>query len=57
MDDFKFLYLCDRKACENCNKKCQHTSDIKHAVNRDCFDGCMFQFSEHENETYFIEVE
>ena len=27
------LYICDRKACENCNKECKHTTDIRHAVN------------------------
>ena len=27
------LYLCDRKACENCSDICKHTSDIRHAVN------------------------
>lgn len=27
------LYLCDRKACENCNSECKHTTDIQHAVN------------------------
>ena len=57
MGDFEFLYLCDRKACDYCDEKCRHTSDIEHAVNRHCFDGCMFQFSEHVNGTYFIEVE
>ena len=27
------LYLCDRKACENCSGICKHTTDIRHAVN------------------------
>ena len=27
------LYICDRKACENCNKECKHTTDIRHAAN------------------------
>ena len=28
------LYLCDRKACENCAYPlCKHTTDISHAVN------------------------
>lgn len=26
------LYVCDRKACENCSPGCTHTSDINHAV-------------------------
>lgn len=28
------LYLCDRKACDNCSYPlCNHTTDISHAVN------------------------
>lgn len=28
------LYLCDRRACNNCSyPKCKHTSDIRHAKN------------------------
>ena len=28
------LYLCDRKACDNCSyPKCKHTSDFRHAKN------------------------
>lgn len=27
------LYLCDRRACENCNAECKYTTDIKHAKN------------------------
>lgn len=28
------LYLCDRRACDNCSwPECQHTLDIAHAVN------------------------
>lgn len=27
------LYLCDRKACENCSDICKHTTDIRHAIN------------------------
>ena len=61
MGDFEFLYLCDQKACENCNGECRHTSDIEHAVNRDCFDGCMFQFFEffegEDKTSYLVEVE
>ena len=30
------LYLCDRKACDNCSYPlCNHTTDISHAFNRD----------------------
>jgi len=29
----EILYLCDRKACENCSPECRHTTDIYHAVN------------------------
>ena len=28
----KVLYLCDRKACENCNPDCRYTHDISHAI-------------------------
>lgn len=28
------LYLCDQKACKECNPgQCRHTTDINHAVN------------------------
>ena len=27
------LYICDRKACDNCSDMCKHTTDIRHAVN------------------------
>ena len=27
----KIMYVCDRKACENCQKECHYTSDINHA--------------------------
>ena len=57
MGDFEFLYLCDQKACENCNGECRHTSDIDHAVHRHSFNGCRFEFFEVENGTYFIELE
>lgn len=30
-----FLYICDRKQCENCSDECKHTSNILHAVNND----------------------
>ena len=46
MGDFEVLYICDRKACENCSEECHHTSDIEHAVNRYDFNGRMFQFLE-----------
>lgn len=29
----RVYYLCDRKACDLCGNNCEHTSDIKHAVN------------------------
>lgn len=28
----EILYVCDRKACENCNPFCYYTADIEHAV-------------------------
>ena len=46
------LYLCDRKACENCHEECKHTSDIRHAVNfeQDHADGVeVGNFWEKEN--------
>jgi len=33
------LYLCDRKACEQCNPECQHTKDIYHAINFEKYEG------------------
>lgn len=46
------LYLCDRKACENCHEECKHTSDIRHAINfeQDHADGVeVGNFWEKEN--------
>lgn len=43
MGDFDILYLCDRKACENCHEECRHTPDIKHAVHRYTLNGRKFQ--------------
>lgn len=41
----KIFYLCDGKACENCNSiaggECKHTCDISHAKNFE-FDGYSF---------------
>ena len=54
MGDFDILYICDRKACENCYEECKHTNDIEHAVNRYCFNGRMFQFVEGGNRTGFF---
>lgn len=31
--EIKIAYVCDRKACENCNPECFHTFDISHARN------------------------
>ena len=37
MNKIKVAYLCDRKACDGCsimpNLLCDHTLDIRHAVN------------------------
>ena len=37
MNNIKIAYLCDRKACDECsimlNPACDHTTDIRHAVN------------------------
>lgn len=27
------LYICDRKACKDCNPDCYYTEDVSHAVN------------------------
>lgn len=27
------IYICDRRACKQCNAECMHTTDIKHAKN------------------------
>lgn len=37
------LYLCDRKACDECNPECHHTQDINHAKN----------YQKAELDTYF----
>ncbi len=41
-------YVCDRKACEKCNEMCNHTCDIRHAVN--------FEEAKH-NSNLFMEVD
>lgn len=38
----KVVYECDRKACENCNDYCNHTSNIMHAVNFEQVDKDLF---------------
>ena len=39
------VYLCDGKACENCNyQDCMHTHDIRHAVN--------FEAGKHNDRSY-----
>lgn len=32
VEDGSVLYLCDRRACEECHEYCSHTCDVKHAV-------------------------
>ena len=27
------LYVCDRRACDQCSHECNHTTDISHAKN------------------------
>lgn len=29
----RIFYLCDSRACDKCNPKCCHTTDIRHAKN------------------------
>ena len=51
------LYLCDRKACENCHEECKHTTDIRHAVNFEQYhaDGVeVGNFWEKEKENVFL---
>ena len=49
MEDFDVLYICDRKACENCHEECMHTSDIEHAIHRYDLHGRTFQLIERDN--------
>ena len=49
MEDFDVLYICDRKACENCHEECMHTSDIEHAIHRYDLHGRTFQLIESDN--------
>lgn len=55
MDDFKVLYLCDKKACNgSCpNNDCHHTYDIKHAVNFETQVDPLFAVV--GDRTYFVE--
>ena len=34
MGDFEILYICDRKACENCHEECKHTHDMESMLRR-----------------------
>ena len=57
MEDFDVLYICDRKACENCHEECMHTSDIEHAIHRYDLHGRTFQLIEGgNNHRGFFEV-
>ena len=49
------LYLCDRKACENCSDYCKHTSDIEHAMHKDSLDGREFEYKEGLLDVTFME--
>ena len=49
MEDFDVLYICDRKACENCYEECMHTSDIEHAIHRYDLHGRTFRLIEGDN--------
>lgn len=45
----KVLYLCDRRACENCSyPRCKHTSDVTHALNFECMFGAYIEKCEEE---------
>ena len=57
MEDFDVLYICDRKACENCHEECMHTSDIEYAIQHYDLHVCTVQLIEGDNNHKgFIEV-
>jgi hypothetical protein len=39
----KVLYLCDRRACDECHTECDHTDDIRHARNYTIESGCYIE--------------
>lgn len=49
------LYLCDRKACENCSSYCEYTTDINHAIHKDSLDGREFEYKEGLLDATFME--
>ena len=49
----KILFLCDKKACDICNKGCKHTSDIKHAIN---FENVCGDYIEKERNTITFDI-
>ena len=49
------LYLCDRKACENCSSYCEYTTDINHAIHKDSLDGREFEYKEGLLDATFTE--
>ena len=57
MGDFDILYLCDRKACENCHEECKHTENIDHAIHRYDLNGRMFEAIETGFKVGFFEKE
>ena len=47
----KILFLCDGKACEQCDPDCRHTTKIEHAANFEKVeyaDGRYVEFIENE---------
>lgn len=52
------LYICDKKACENCHEEdCMHTSNLEHAIHKDCMNGRIFKYVNAGNRIGFFEVE
>lgn len=37
------FYLCDRRACDDCNPNCNHTSNVEHAKNFNNENGMYFE--------------
>lgn len=56
-NDVDFLYLCDRKACENCHDECNHTSDIEHAIHRDGLNSRKFMLVRDKSHTGLFEID
>lgn len=50
-EDGNVLYLCDRRACDECHEYCNYTNDIKHAVNFKNIEGVFVEdYEENSND-------